>query len=142
MYFYSYVRRCMTLCYYLLDVLYAITTVPGTIAMVQGFGFSMKIRGFTIPHAKSDISNNRDEISSVPTMYLPSPIPDQYEVIAGAPPRPYRCSLADRPTSTPLSTWRGREAVAPRATEEGALDPVGIWPSHRWRWRELAEGVG
>jgi hypothetical protein len=29
----------MTLCIYLCDVLYAIATDPGTIAMVQGFGF-------------------------------------------------------------------------------------------------------
>jgi hypothetical protein len=27
--------------------MYAIATDPGIIAMVQGFGFSMKIRGFT-----------------------------------------------------------------------------------------------
>jgi hypothetical protein len=40
--------RCMTLCIILWDVLYAIATDPGTIAMVQGFGFSMKIRGFTM----------------------------------------------------------------------------------------------
>jgi hypothetical protein len=39
--------RCMTLCYYLLDVLYAIATDPGTITMVQGIGFSMKIQGIT-----------------------------------------------------------------------------------------------
>jgi hypothetical protein len=38
----------MTLCIYLWDVLYAIATDPGTIAMVQGFGFSMKIWGFTL----------------------------------------------------------------------------------------------
>jgi hypothetical protein len=38
----------MTLCIYLWDVLYAIATDPGTIAMVQGFGFSMKIQGFTL----------------------------------------------------------------------------------------------
>jgi hypothetical protein len=37
----------MTLCIYLWDVLYAIATDRGTITMVQGFGFSMKIRGFT-----------------------------------------------------------------------------------------------
>jgi hypothetical protein len=37
----------MTLCIILWDVLYAIAADPGTIAMVQGFGFSMKIRGFT-----------------------------------------------------------------------------------------------
>jgi hypothetical protein len=40
--------RCMTLCTYLGDVLYAIATDLGTIVMVQGFGFSMKIRSFTI----------------------------------------------------------------------------------------------
>jgi hypothetical protein len=38
----------MTLCIYLWDILYAIATDPGTIAMVQGFGFSMKMRGFTL----------------------------------------------------------------------------------------------
>jgi hypothetical protein len=37
----------MTLCYYLQDVLYTIAIDLGIIAMVQGFGFSMKIRGFT-----------------------------------------------------------------------------------------------
>jgi hypothetical protein len=37
----------MTLCIYLWDVLYAIATDPGTIAMSQGFRFSMKIQGFT-----------------------------------------------------------------------------------------------
>jgi hypothetical protein len=46
-YFYPYVMRCMTLCIYLWDVLYAIATDPGTTAMVQGSRFSMKIRGFT-----------------------------------------------------------------------------------------------
>jgi hypothetical protein len=39
--------RCMTLCIHLWDVLYAIATDPGTIAMVQGSRFSMKIRGVT-----------------------------------------------------------------------------------------------
>jgi hypothetical protein len=34
----------MTLCYYLQDVLYTIAIDLGIIAMVQGFGFSMKIR--------------------------------------------------------------------------------------------------
>jgi hypothetical protein len=52
MYFYSCVMRCMTLCIYLWDILYAIAIDPGTITMVQRFRFSTKIWGFTLTNIK------------------------------------------------------------------------------------------
>jgi hypothetical protein len=48
----------MTLCIYLWGVLYAIATDPGTIAMVQGFGFSIKTRGFTRDFEASQVQDS------------------------------------------------------------------------------------
>jgi hypothetical protein len=55
----------MSLCYYLWDILYAIATDPGTITMVQRFGFSMKIWGFT-GHSPSLVrARSQEELEAV-----------------------------------------------------------------------------
>jgi hypothetical protein len=74
--------RCMTLCIYLWDVLYAIATDPGIIAMVQGFGFSMKIRGFT----PAMVTRSPD---AAPSFMWPIPPADPKLLEEATPPPPF-----------------------------------------------------